>query len=762
MSPLSPTRDPFIEQLLGRMTLEQKIGQLNHPNASSGDTTGAGAAVDNIEQRIARGEVGFLAGGADPVQLRAWQKIACEQSATGIPLVFTMDVIHGHRTIFPLPLGLAGSFDADLIRDTAKVAAAEASAEGVTLTWAPMLDVSRDARWGRCAESPGEDPVLGSVYARAMVAGFQGEAPSQPERLLSCAKHFAAYGFADGGRDYNAVDMTPYRMHNVVLPPFKAAVEAGVAAIMVGFHDLAGIPCTAHRDLLDGLLRRSWGFDGLLVSDYTAIMELINHGVAADLEEAAFLAFTAGVDIDLISEAYRKHLPALVRSGRISMESIDAACRRVLQAKQKLGLFDNPWRGLDGESRASAPLAPAHRQLARKAAANSAVLLKNDGVLPLAAGSRVALIGPLAANRENLQGTWAVAARSADSITVMEGLTAAKRTVEYAPGANLVDDANMAARVNVFGSTFAIDPRSPDALIAEAVAVAARADVIVACVGEAKEHTGESSTRTDLTLPAGQRRLLAALHATGKPLVIVTMSGRPLALEWEDQHANAVLHCWFGGSETGNAIADLLFGIVNPSARVTMSFPRDSGHCPLHYAEAPTGRPRERIGVDVGGDTEVDANGRHVFRKFTTACRIEGAHTALYPFGHGLGYSRFEYADLRVDKTTLKGLDDVLQVKVTVRNTGSCAGTEVVQLYVSDPVASRSRPLRELKDFCRIELAAAETQTVQFTVGAASLHFFRGTSLTHPDAVFEPGGFVIHVGGSSATTQSIAINWQEG
>jgi len=760
MSQQSRTREPFIEQLLGRMTLEQKIGQLNHPNASSGDTTGAGAAIDNIEQRIARGEVGFLAGGADPAQLRAWQRIACEQSATGIPLVFTMDVIHGHRTIFPLPLGLAGSFDPLLIRETARVAAAEATAEGVTLTWAPMLDVSRDARWGRCAESPGEDPVLGSAYARAMVQGFQSEAPSQSQPLLSCAKHFAGYGFADGGRDYNAVDMTPYRMHNVVLPPFKAAVDAGVAAIMVGFHDLAGIPCTAHRDLLDGLLRHAWGFDGLLVSDYTAIMELIHHGVAADLEQAAYLAFTAGVDIDLISEAYRKHLPALVRSGRIGVDAIDAACRRVLQAKQKLGLFDNPWRGLDGEPSASAPLAPAHRQLARIAAARSAVLLKNDGVLPLETNRRIALIGPLAANRENLQGTWAVAARSVDSITVLEGLTAAQAIVDYALGANLVDDAAMAARVNVFGSTFVIDPRSPEVLIAEAVAVAARADVVVACVGEAKEHTGESSTRTDLMLPLGQRRLLAALHATGKPLVIVTLSGRPLALEWEDRHANALLHAWFGGSEAGNAIADVLFGIVNPSARVTMSFPRDSGHCPLHYAESPTGRPRDHIGVDVAGDNEVDAQGRHVFRKFTTACRIEGAHTALYPFGHGLGYTRFEYTALQVDKPVLHGLDDVLQVSVSLRNAGSHAGTEVVQLYVSDPVASRSRPLRELKDFRRVELAAGEQQRLVFELGAAALHYYRGVSLLEPDAVFEPGSFVIHVGGSSAATLSIAVDWQ--
>lgn len=752
--------DPFIEQLLARMTLEQKVGQLNHPNASSGDTTGAGTAVDNIEQRIARGEVGFLAGGAEPAQLRAWQQIAVEQSDCGIPLMFTVDVIHGHRTIFPLPIALAGSFDADLIRDTARVAALEASSEGVTLTWAPMLDISRDARWGRCAESPGEDPVLGSMYARAMVEGFQGSDPSQPGQLLSCAKHFAAYGFADGGRDYNAVDMTPYRLHNVVLPPFEAAVQAGVAAIMVGFHDLAGIPCTAHRDLLDGLLRQTWGFDGLLVSDYTAIMELINHGVAADLEHAALLAFNAGVDIDLISEAYRKHLPALVRSGRVSMHAIDAACRRVLQAKQKLGLFDNPYRGLDDSQHARAPLSAAHRQLARKAAAQSSVLLKNDGVLPLATNTRIALIGPLAANRENLQGTWAVAARSADSITVLEGLQAAQHRVDYAIGANLVDDVNMAARVNVFGPSFVMDPRSADQLIAEAVAVAERAEVIVACVGEAKEHTGESSTRTDITLPASQRRLLAALHGMGKPLVIVTMSGRPLVLEWEHAHANAMLHTWFGGSETGSAIADLLFGVVNPSARVTMSFPRDSGQCPVYYAEAPTGRPRDRIGVDVGGDSEVDAQGRHVFRKFTTACRIEGAHTPLYAFGHGLSYTRFDYSDLSVNKTALSGMQDVLRVSVTLRNAGSRAGTEVVQLYITDPVAGRSRPLLELKDFRRVTLPAGEAQTVQFELTTAALRYFLGTSLTQPDAVFEPGSFIIHVGSSSVATQSIAIDWQ--
>jgi beta-glucosidase len=751
---------PFVEDLLARLTLEEKVGQLNHPNAFGGDSTGAGGAVDNIEQRIARGEVGFLAAGAAPEQLRAWQQIACEQSPHGIPLLFTMDVIHGHRTIFPLPLALAGSFDTELIRATATVAAREASAEGVSLNWAPMLDVSRDARWGRCAESPGEDPLLGAAYARAMVEGFQGSDAAAPGRLLCCAKHFAGYGFAEGGRDYNTVDMTPYRLHNVVLPPFRAAVDAGVAAVMVGFHDLGGIPCTAHGELLDGVLRRGLGFDGLLISDYTAILELVHHGVAANLEEAAWLAFSAGVDVDLISDAYRRYLPGLVQSGRLAMSAIDAACRRVLLAKWKLGLFAEPRRGLQGGVATTLP--PEHRQLARHAAANCCVLLKNEGVLPLAPQTKVALVGPLAANRENLQGTWAVAARSQDSVTVLEGLQAAGRDVRHAVGVNLEDDADRAARVNVFGTTFTRDPRAAAILIAEAVALAREADVIVACVGEAKEHTGESSTRTDLTLPGRQRELLAALVATGKPLVLVTLSGRPLALDWEHHHAAAILHAWFGGSETGPAIADVLYGLVNPSARLAMGFPHDSGQCPLTYAEPPTGRPRERIGVDVGGDSEVDAAGQRVFRKFTTACRLEGPHTALYPFGHGLSYTRFEYRDLQLLAAPRGGEQATLQFSVTLHNVGTRTGTEVVQVYVSDPVASRSRPQRELKAFRRVTLPAGQQSTLHFELPAALLGFCRAPSLLQPEPVFEPGAFIVHVGGSSLAALSLHVDWQAG
>jgi beta-glucosidase len=744
------------------MTLAEKIGQLNHPNANTDVTTGAGGAVTDIESRIRRGEAGSLAG-ADLARILELQRIAVEDSPQGSPLLFTFDVIHGHRTVFPLPLGLACAWDSDLVYRTARAAAAEAAAEGIAVAWAPMLDVSRDARWGRCAESPGEDPFLASVFGLAMVEGCQGDDLTQPQAVLACAKHFAGYGLSESGRDYNAVDASPYRLHNVVLPPFRAAVEAGVGAVMVGFHDLAGIPCTAHRELLRDLLRDLWGFDGIIVSDYPAILDLVNHGVAADGKEAALLAFDAGVDIDLVSGLFYRYLPELVAEGRVAEAAIDAACRRVLRAKEKLGLFRDPYRGLNATSRAPAGLSADNRALARDAAARSCVLLKNDGALPLARGvGTIALLGPLADSRANMQGTWAPAARPEDSITLLEGLQAAAGDgcrILHAKGANIVDDPNLAARLNVFNETFTIDPRSPADLIAEAVAVARQADVVIACVGEAKEHAGESATRSDLGLPGSQGALLRALHETGKPLVLVTMSGRPLALEWEDRHANAILHAWFAGSEAGNGIADVLFGDVNPSGKLTMSFPRSVGQCPISYAEAPTGRPLDEIGIDVRGDREVDAEGQQVFRKFTTACRLEGPHTPLYPFGYGLGYSAFRYGALELDKTELRGESDRLTASIELRNCGALAGEEVVQLYISDPVASRSRPLRELKGFRKVLLQPGEEQSVTFEVTAADLRFFRADRLAAPEQVFEPGTFVIQVGANAQSLAAVTVSW---
>ena len=753
----------FIDSLLGRMTLTEKVGQLNLLSPSGGDTTGAGAAASDIESRIRRGEVGILPGSADITQLTQWQKLAVEESPQRIPLIFSLDVIHGHRTIFPLPLGLACTWDPALIRRTARVAAIEAAAAGVALAWAPMIDVSRDARWGRCAESPGEDPLLCATFGAAMIEGYQQDDLTRHDTVMATAKHFAGYGFAEGGRDYNAADMSPYRLHNVVLPPFKGAVDVHVGAIMAGFHDIAGIPATAHRELLRDLLREKWGFDGLIVSDYTAILELVHHGVAADTKEAAFLAFRAGVDLDLVSEAYFRHLPELVAEGRIKEAEIDAACRRVLRAKERLGLFDHPYGRLDEKRRQTVTLTAGNRRLAREAAAKSCVLLKNSGALPLKRGGTITVVGPPADSRVNMQGTWAVAAQPADSVTVVEGMrnVAGDRTqILYAKGANILDDQNIAARLNVFGETFAIDPRRADDMIAEAVSLAQRADVVVACVGEAKEHSGESSTRTHLGLPGSQQKLLEALHGTGKPLMLVTMSGRPLALEWEDRHTDAILHTWFAGTEAGNAIADVLFGDVNPSGKLSMSFPRSAGQCPIHYAEPPTGRPIDTIGIDVAGDNEVDERGRHVFRKFTTACRLEGPHTPLYPFGYGISYSTFAYGPLSLDKTVLRGDNDTLNVTMTIRNTGPAAGEEIVQLYIGDPVASRSRPVRELKGFQKVPLQPGEERNLTFRITTADLKFFRADRNAAPEHVWEPGAFLVQIGPSSQTLTTAAIEWQ--
>src|ERR1051325_4662477 len=483
------------DALLQRMSLAEKVGQLNHLTAVE-DTTGAGGAAADLESRIRRGEVGSLGAGIALPRLRELQRIALDKSPYKIPLMFALDVVHGHRTIFPLPLGLACSWDPELIRRTARVAATEAAAAGVTLAWAPMLDVSRDARWGRCAESPGEDPVIGAMFASAMVGGYQQQDLAQPDSVMATAKHFAGYGFGEAGRDYNAADISPYRMHNVVLPPFKAAVSAGVGAIMVGFHDLAGIPCTAHAELLGELLRRRWGYEGLIVSDYTAIMELVNHGVAEDAKAAALVAFTAGVDIDLASGIYVQHLPQLVAEGVIAESAIDRACLRVLRAKERLGLFKNPYRGLEEARQAAVTLTSANRQLAREAAAKSCVLLKNKGVLPFARRNLTyAVVGPLADSQANMQGTWAVAAQAADSVTVLEAMRSAVAgagRVLHCKGANIVDDPNIAARLDVFGPTAPIESRVPEQMIEEAVACAKVADVVIACVGEAKEYTGES------------------------------------------------------------------------------------------------------------------------------------------------------------------------------------------------------------------------------------------------------------------------------
>lgn len=761
--------DKFIDRLIKKMSLEEKVGQLNNPNSEGTDTTGAAEKVD-IEEMIRRGQVGSTAGD-NLEKRRALQELAVKEGPHGIPVVFAVDVNHGYKTIFPVSLGLSCTWDMMLIRKTARIAAAEATSEGICQTWSPMLDISHDARWGRVAEGSGEDPFLGAQIATAMVKGFQGDDLSRSDTLMATAKHFAGYGFAKGGRDYNTVDVSAYMMHNVILPPFRAAVKAKVGSIMVAFNDLAGVPATAYKEMLSGLLSK-WGFKGDLVTDYTAIMELMNHGTAANLKEAAYLAFKSGISMDLVSEAFIRHLPELVREGRIREKEVDERCRLVLEKKYKLGLFDDPFRYLGGERRHDVLLSKAHRETARLAAAKSCVLLKNDNsILPLKKKDiSIALVGPLADGdlaRANMQGTWAVSANPRDSVTVMEGLrnvAGENVTIHYAKGANIVDNPDEAARLDVHNRDFptaAIDERSPEDMIAEALAAAEKSDVIVACVGEAKEHSGESSTRTDIGLPGNQRKLLEALKKTGKPLVLVTMSGRPLSLEWEDQNADAILHAWFGGTEAGNAIADLLFGDKIPSGKLTMSFPRTVGQCPISYADPPTGRPREKTGIDVAGDGEKGKDGLNVFRKFTTACRLEGAHTPLYPFGYGLSYTTFDYGPVSANKTQLHGKKDVLRVSVAIKNAGPFAAEEIVQLYITDPVASMVRPARELKGFQTVMLQPGEEKQVTFEVTPELLKFYKPKSIDRPNRIWEEGDFIIHIGRNSEETQSLKVNWSK-
>lgn len=758
--------DRFIDRLMGKMTLARKIGQLNHPNVGGADTTGAAAGVD-IKERLRRGEVGTISGDSFE-QRRALQELAVNEGPDGIPLAFALDVIHGYKTIFPIPLALSCSWDMALVERTARAAANEAATEGVSITWGPMVDISRDARWGRVAEGAGEDPYMGAQVAAAMVRGFQGGDLSAPGSVMAVAKHFAGYGFVKSGRDYNTVDVSAYKMHNVILPPFKAAVDAGVGGVMTAFNDISGIPATAHRELLEGLLRKKLGFGGVLATDYTAVEELVNHGVAENLKEATFLAARAGITTDLVSEAFLRHLETLVREGRIGEDVVDVACRRVLEMKYKLGLFDDPYRHFDADKAKTTIMSPENRALAREAAVKSCVLLKNaGGVLPLRKDARIALVGPLAGGddaRANMQGTWAISADPRNNVTVEEGLAGKGVQVVHARGANIVDDPNIAARLNVHNPDYpavVIDGRSPDDMIAEAVAAAEHADAIVACVGEAKEHSGEAAMRTELGLPGSQRKLLEALKKTGKPLILVTMSGRPLALEWENENADAILHAWFGGAEAGNAIADLLFGDRDPSGRLTMSFPRSAGQCPLSYAEPPTGRPRDKIGVDVRGDGEKCPAGMNVFRKFTTACRIEGPHTPLFPFGYGLSYTSFACGPVKVNKEKLSGSRDVLRASVTVRNTGARAGEETVQLYISDPVASMARPAKELKGFRKVHLLPGEEKEVTFEITPEDLSFCKSRGMASYRRVWEEGAFIVRIGASSEDLQSADVYWSK-
>ena len=717
-----------VEKLMARMTLEEKIGQLNLLNPGGGVATGA-TVSEGVENKIKAGQVGGLFGFSEPKKIIQAQSIAINQSRLKIPLLIGADIIHGYKTTFPIPLATAASWDMELIERIAQVAAKEATADGFNWNFSPMVDIARDPRWGRIAEGAGEDPYLGSAIARAAVKGYQGSDLTAPDTMLACVKHFALYGAAEAGRDYNSVDMSRIKMFNEYLPPYKAAFDAGVATCMTSFNDVDGIPATGNRWLLTDLLRERWQFKGMVVSDYTSVNEMIAHGLG-DLQQVASLALNAGLDMDMVGEGYVKTLEKSLKEKKVTRQQIDQACRRVLMAKYQLGLFEDPSRYTDPDRPARDILSDANRKEAREAAKRTFVLLKNtNNVLPLATDIKIALVGPLADSRNNMLGTWAPTGDLELAITVLEGFrnVCPDATIKHAKGANLTDDAKLAEAVNVFGPRVTIDKRSADELLEEALLVAKQSDVVVAVVGEASEMTGESASRTDLSIPQSQKKLIRALVKTGKPVVLVLMSGRPLTIAEEYDLPVSILQVWFPGTEAGNAIADVVFGKYNPSGKLTATWPRSVGQIPIYHSIRSTGRPGPQ----------------GAFQKFTSNY-IDSPNSPLLPFGYGLSYTKFTYSDLKIDQSRIKQGQSI-NVTVTLKNEGEFDGEEVVQLYLRDVVRSITPPVRQLKGFKKVLVAAGESKTVSLELQPEDLKFFNSDL----DFVAEPGDFEIFVGGDS-------------
>jgi len=732
--------DAFITTLMSKMTLEEKIGQLNLPSA--GEFTTGTATNSDIGKNVKEGRVGGLFNIKGVEKIKAIQKVAVEESRMKIPMLFGMDVIHGYETTFPIPLGLSCTWDMKAIEQSARIAAVEASADGISWTFSPMVDIARDPRWGRVSEGNGEDPYLGSQIARAMVKGYQGDY-SQNTNIMACVKHYALYGAAEAGRDYNTVDMSHLRMYNEYFPPYKAAVDAGVGSVMASFNVVDGIPATGNRWLLTDVLRKQWGFNGFVVTDYTGINEMIDHGMG-DLQAVSALALKAGVDMDMVGEGFLKTLKQSLAEKKVTIAEINAACRNVLVAKYKLGLFTDPYKYCDEQRAKTEIYTPEHRKVARQIAAESFVLLKNDkDVLPLKKSGRIALVGPLADAANNMAGTWSVATVQDRSVSVLKGLRSVlgnNANVVYAKGCNLTGDAGLEERTTLFGKTLnrERDTRTPEAMREEALKIANASDVIVAAMGESAEFSGESASRTDLDIPKVQQDLLKALLKTGKPVVLVLFTGRPLTLNWEQQKLPAILNVWFGGSEAGAAIADVLFGDVNPSGKLTMSFPQNVGQIPLYYAHLNTGRPLP--------------DGKW-FQKFRSNY-LDVSNDPLYPFGYGLSYTTFTYGDLTLSGKAPKG-NRPLKASITLTNSGKYDGAEVVQLYIRDVVGSVSRPVKELKGFQKVWLKAGESKTVSFDITTEDLKFYN-SQLKYD---WEPGAFEIMIGGNSRDVKKEQVNW---
>jgi beta-glucosidase len=691
------TIDQRIDDLLSRMTLDEKVGQLVQYSGFNDDRAAA----------IREGRIGSLLNVPGAENANRIQRIAVEESRLGIPLLFGLDVIHGYRTIFPIPLATASSWDPELVTSIEAIAAREARAAGVHWTFAPMVDIARDPRWGRISEGAGEDPYLGSVMAAARVRGFQGDDVAAPDHILACLKHYVAYGAAIGGRDYNSVDISERSLREIYLPPFKAGVDAGAATIMSAFNLLNGVPTTANPFTINQILRDEWGFDGLIVSDWNSVGELVVHGYAADARDAARLALDATVDLDMMSDVYARQLADVVRANVVTETSLDESVRRVLRAKFMLGLFENPYA--DPETEAAVLLRDDHVAAARDAARKSMVLLKNEGaLLPLSQNiGSIAVIGPLADDQREILGSWHARGRAEDVVTVLAGVQN-----RVAPTTTIT---------HVRGSTVTGPERDG---FTEAVEAARNADLALVVIGEREGETGEAASRAFLDLPGVQQDLIEAVHETGTPVVAVVMSGRPLTMPWMAEHVPAILQAWHPGSQGGNAVADVLWGDFNPSGKLAVSFPRSVGQIPIYYGRDHTGRPR------------TDS-------KFTSKY-LDSPNTPLYPFGHGLSYTTFDYDDLVLSADTISR-DGTISLSATVRNAGRVAGAEVVQLYIRDLVASVVRPVKELKGFTKVELEPGEQQTVRFTLGPQQLGFYNQDM----QWVVEPGVFEVWIGWSS-------------
>jgi beta-glucosidase len=729
----------FISDLMNKMTVEEKIGQLNLTTAG-GFVTG-NAVNEMAHQKLQKGQIGGMLNASSLSSMRAFMDIAVKESPHHIPLLFGMDVIHGYQTVFPIPLAMSCLWDMALVEKSARIAAQEATANGIAWTYSPMVDIARDPRWGRIAEGAGEDPWLGSQVAKALVKGYQGNDLSLDNTMMACVKHFALYGAVEAGRDYNTVDMSKVTMYNDYLPPYKAAVEAGAGSIMTSFNVVDNIPSSGNHWLLTELLRNQWGFKGFVVTDYTAINEMINHGMG-DLQTVSALALKAGTDMDMVGEGFLATLKKSLDEGKITVNDINLACRRVLEAKFKLGLFTDPYHYMNEERAKKDLMTPENLKAAREIATRSMVLLKNDKqILPLKKSGTIAVIGPLGDSKKDMIGTWAIAGNQDKISTIVEGLKNVggnSVTVLYSKGSELTDNPLLLKS----DSPLSPDQKnssetvtSPEQLLKEALQTAKKADVIVAVLGEPSAWSGEASSMSDIGIQKIQQNLLKALLGTGKTVVLVLINGRPMTLPWENANVSAILEAWAGGTEAGNAVANILFGDYNPSGKLTTTFPISVGQIPLYYNHKNTGRP-------------MDSN-----NKFTSKY-LDISNDPLYPFGYGLSYTTFEYGDIKLSKSELKG-DEKLTASVTLTNTGKVTGEEVVQLYIQDPAASISRPVKELKNFKKVLIQPGEKKDINIEITTNDLKFYN-SDLKYD---WEPGDFVIYIGSNSRDVKSAKVTW---